>query len=744
MRKFKGSIRKLIGAAVAAGMVITAAAPVPVMADNERVVTIGADLSEERVNAILKYFGIQGKDVRTIYVTNQDEYDLLSSYISPAEIGTHALSCAYIQPTSKGGIHVKTANLTFVTSNMIASALSTSGVKNCNVIAACPIPVSGTGALTGVLKAYESSMGAALTDSRKQAAAQEIVTTGQLADTIGQAEATKIVNDIKIKIIENEVSADDEDMIHQIVEEVVADVLANTVVGEELESGTFSDDEMVSLDALAEVIAEQEYDYEDVRDTLELVDQNVQAQLGTLEDDMETYEDEEETVEADSVTAEAEAEVELAGDNILMGTDDTALGTDVVIDATDEEALADVITEDGEEFAFGEETGSEDPFEIVTENTDEFDEDGQAAGGGEFTEDGTDEFDGGTEDEFTGEVGDETAGADDAGVDETGAADETGVDEFGEVIDENGAGGEAGFDEFGEVIDENGTGDEAGFDEFGEVIDENGTGDEAGDAVDENGAVEFGEELAGADDGFEEAADETGADEFGEDAAEGDAAAEEEGAGEEAAAAVEATFAPQGDTPSFGAFSMKLYVNGDYVPASGTLSVKGSDGSEAASIDLSSSSAWAARSAGDAGVTVPGWDSANEIQIFTNGFGLWDDLFTVSGDITFASKEDGTETAPVHVESDFYYDVTGLKVVGDGGFKAGTTASVSVTLPEGAVSAEVYADESGAVRIEDGYADGETPVQVSLENKGAARITAEYLDENGEFVDEDTLTITVF
>ena len=127
-----------------------------------------------------------------------------------------------------------------------------------------------------------------------------------------------------------------------------------------------------------------------------------------------------------------------------------------------------------------------------------------------------------------------------------------------------------------------------------------------------------------------------------------------------------------------------------------------------------------------------------------NGFGLWDDLFTVSGDITFASKEDGTETAPVHVESDFYYDVTGLKVVGDGGFKAGTTASVSVTLPEGAVSAEVYADESGAVRIEDGYADGETPVQVSLENKGAARITAEYLDENGEFVDEDTLTITVF
>ncbi len=53
----------------------------------------------------------------------------------------------------------KVANLTFVTSSMIASTLLTSGVENCNVVAGSPIEVSGTGALTGIMMAYEKARG---------------------------------------------------------------------------------------------------------------------------------------------------------------------------------------------------------------------------------------------------------------------------------------------------------------------------------------------------------------------------------------------------------------------------------------------------------------------------------------------------------------------------------------------------------------------------------------------------------
>ena len=70
---------------------------------------------------------------------------------SEEQIGTRTYSCSYVQPTSDGGIQVKVANLTYVTSSMIASTLTTSGVENCNVVAASPIAVSGTGALTGIM-----------------------------------------------------------------------------------------------------------------------------------------------------------------------------------------------------------------------------------------------------------------------------------------------------------------------------------------------------------------------------------------------------------------------------------------------------------------------------------------------------------------------------------------------------------------------------------------------------------------
>lgn len=91
-----------------------------------------------------KYFGTSADKVRTIIVTHSDEVKYMEGIATAEQIGNTTNSCAYVEPTNSGGIKVKTANLNFVTSAMIASTLTTAGMENCNVIAACPFEVSGT------------------------------------------------------------------------------------------------------------------------------------------------------------------------------------------------------------------------------------------------------------------------------------------------------------------------------------------------------------------------------------------------------------------------------------------------------------------------------------------------------------------------------------------------------------------------------------------------------------------------
>ena len=132
-------MKKMTGLLAAVSMMAVSLSPAAVQADSQKVVTLGADLTDSQKSVMLKYFGVSADSVQVIEVTNQEERDTLGSYVPLEQIGTRTLSCAYVQPTASGGIQVKTANLNFVTSNMIAAALSTSGVKNCNVVAACPI-----------------------------------------------------------------------------------------------------------------------------------------------------------------------------------------------------------------------------------------------------------------------------------------------------------------------------------------------------------------------------------------------------------------------------------------------------------------------------------------------------------------------------------------------------------------------------------------------------------------------------
>ncbi len=249
---------------LAAGLLLSSVQSITVYADGQKVVTLGADLSEEQQTAILKYFGIYGNSsVETIMITNQDERDHLASYVPIEQIGTRTYSCALVNPTSSGGIQVRTANLNWVTGNMIASTLSTAGVVNCEVLAASPFEVSGTGALTGVIMAYEQASGTTLDEEKKELATQELVTTGTIADEIGQDAATSLVNEVKIQIIEGQVI--DKEEVEEIVEEVLDD---NTV------TLSLSDEDRQLLNDLANQIAQQQYNYEDVKETLQRVEEN--------------------------------------------------------------------------------------------------------------------------------------------------------------------------------------------------------------------------------------------------------------------------------------------------------------------------------------------------------------------------------------------------------------------------------------------------------------------------------------
>ncbi len=302
MNKIKRFLAVFVSACTVAAAIPSAFA----LADGERVVTLGADLDDDQRQMILKYFGIEGETLETLTITNDDEREHLGAYVPLEQIGTRTYSCAYVNPTNSGGIQVKTANLTWVTSNMIASTLSTSGVVNCDVLAAAPFAVSGTGALTGVIMAYESASGETLDSQKKDVANQELVTTATIGDSVGQDMATLIVNEAKEEVIEGDV-IDTGD---------ITNIVNNITVENNI---TLSQDDTDLLVSLLEEISQLDYDIDDMKETLDRVQDNVSAELDGTTD----------SSDSDSVD----------DDSILKNTDDSALGDDANINSTDPSAV---------------------------------------------------------------------------------------------------------------------------------------------------------------------------------------------------------------------------------------------------------------------------------------------------------------------------------------------------------------------------------------------------------------------
>lgn len=364
--KKNNKLLAFICAAATAASGLTLSMPYNVFADATKVVSIGNDLTDAQKKTMLKYFGIEGdQSVQRINVTNKDEISHLSSYIPLEQIGTRTVSCAYIKPTESGGIRVRTANLQYVTANMIASTLADLGIKNCEVVSACPFQVSGTGALTGIIMAYETATGETIDKAKKDIATQEVVVTKDLAkdivnenyDNSYTENITEINNNIKQEIdasddididvdIEDTNTDDDEELVpdDSITENLDDSLLGDNVIAsstddaslivDTAESSESTEESTESEDVTVEETGETDGDASDDTDTTDIEnDESETAPNGDVSEPEETSDDEDDE-STESETSEASDTADDANTDTDADSDtETETDTDADIDA---------------------------------------------------------------------------------------------------------------------------------------------------------------------------------------------------------------------------------------------------------------------------------------------------------------------------------------------------------------------------------------------------------------------------
>lgn len=193
-------------------LLLVAGMAVPAYADvNQSRAVIGADLSDEQVEAVYGMFGIRRGDAIELKMTNAEERTYLEGYVDDSLIGTRSISCVYVELLPAGsGMSVTTSNINWCTGEMYISALATAGITDASIIVAAPFEVSGTAALSGVYKAYEDMTGKKLDDLAKLVSTQELTVTGELAAQIGAMDSTAIVNELKLMLDVTQTMSDDE------------------------------------------------------------------------------------------------------------------------------------------------------------------------------------------------------------------------------------------------------------------------------------------------------------------------------------------------------------------------------------------------------------------------------------------------------------------------------------------------------------------------------------------------------
>ncbi len=207
--------KRLFSLLIAVVLLVSASAAV--WADGDSRVVLGADLTEEQIATVYRLFGIERGSVEELTVTNAEERSYLKGFVDDKVIGKYAISCVYVELLEEGkGLSVETYNVTWCTSEMYKNALATAGVKDAKIIVAAPFEVSGTAALTGIYKAYEHITGDTLDETAKAVGTQELTITGELAEEIGNLDATEIVTGLK-EVLGETVKMSDEEIRQEIV-----------------------------------------------------------------------------------------------------------------------------------------------------------------------------------------------------------------------------------------------------------------------------------------------------------------------------------------------------------------------------------------------------------------------------------------------------------------------------------------------------------------------------------------------
>ncbi len=179
----------------------------PITKEDKPYLSLGGNLTEEQRNTVLQLMGIDPSELSeydVIYTTIDEEYQYLGNYLSSDTIGKRSLSSVVVVKREQGhGINITTKNISYCTVGMYKNALITAGITDADIIVAAPFPISGTGALVGTMKAYAVMTGEEVSEENMDAALNELVVTGDLADTIGDSkQVEEFIAYLKQQIVE--------------------------------------------------------------------------------------------------------------------------------------------------------------------------------------------------------------------------------------------------------------------------------------------------------------------------------------------------------------------------------------------------------------------------------------------------------------------------------------------------------------------------------------------------------------
>lgn len=187
----------------------------PITKEDKPYLSLGANLSHGQKDTVLKLLGVNPgelEDYDVIYTTIDEEYQYLGNYLPAEKMGQKSLSSVLVVKREQGhGISITTKNISYCTIGMYKNALITAGISDADIIVAAPFPISGTGALVGVLKAYSGMTGEAFSEESMDTALNELVLTGDLAETLEDTQqAEELIAYLKQQILEQDLDSPEE------------------------------------------------------------------------------------------------------------------------------------------------------------------------------------------------------------------------------------------------------------------------------------------------------------------------------------------------------------------------------------------------------------------------------------------------------------------------------------------------------------------------------------------------------